>query len=290
MKASTKLLVTSLTLPLIAGAGAAMLRMQSNRMRALFERDLTLPGEDIAMTIGPDDTSAEAGTTSAPLDTHSEDLPALAVIGDSWIAGTGPGAPSPAALMGRGLSTLLGQRVRVRACTQPGARGEEMSAQIATVLADSRMRRSRSGSTAPRFAVISMGSADLVRPSVTHSGVAVFSSALNRLEREGGYRVVVLTCPNLGLLPGVRRPLRTILRRSSRVVSGSQWLMAVSSHALPISLNQVLSGTAQVGLLADSRRSPSPLGYKQIVAAVLARISADLDSQVLSTPNSEEQK
>ena len=288
MKASTKLLVTSLTLPLIAGAGAALLRMQSNRMRALFERDLTLPGEDIAMTIGPDDTSADAGTTSAPLDTHSEDLPALAVIGDSWIAGMGPGAP--AALMGRGLSTLLGQRVRVRACTQPGARGEEMSEQIATVLADSRMRRSRLGSAGPRFAVISMGSADLVRPSVTRSGVAVFSSALNRLEREGGYRVVVLTCPNLGLLPGVRRPLRTILRRSSRVVSGSQWLMAVSSHALPISLNQVLSGTAQVGLLADSRRSPSPLGYKQIVAAVLARISADLESQISSTPDSEEQK
>ena len=81
MKASTKLLVASLSLPLIAGAGAAVLRMQSNRMRDLFERDLNLPGEDIAMTIGPDDSSAEAGTTSAPLDTTSEDLPALVVVG-----------------------------------------------------------------------------------------------------------------------------------------------------------------------------------------------------------------
>lgn len=288
MKASTKLLVASLSLPLIAGAGVAMLRMQSNRMRDLFERDLNLPAEDIAMTIGPDHASTEAATASAPLDNHSEDLPALAVVGDSWIAKMGPGALSPAVLMGRGLSTLLGQRVRVRACTQPGARGEEMSAQIAAVLADSRMRRSRSGSAGPRFAVISMGSADLVRPSVTRSGVAVFSRALNRLEREGGYRVVVLTCPNLGLFPGVRRPLRTILRRSSRVVAGSQWLAAVSSHALPISLNQVLSGTAHVGLLADSRRNPSPLGYRQIVAAVLARISADLDAQILSTPDVQE--
>lgn len=290
MKASTKLLVASLSLPLIAGAGAAVLRMQSNRMRDLFERDLNLPGEDIAMTIGPDDSSAEAGTTSAPLDTHSEDLPALVVVGDSWIAKMGRGAPSPATLMGRGLSALLGQRVRVRACTQPGARGEEMSEHISAVLADSRMRRSRSGSAGPRFAVISMGSADIVRPSVYRSGVAVFSRALNRLEREGGYRVVVLTCPNLGLLPGVRRPLRTFLRRSSRVVSGSQWLMAVSSHALPISLNQVLSGTSRVGLLADSRRNPSPLGYKQIVASVLARIAADLDSHIVSTPDSEEHK
>lgn len=281
MKASTAWLLAALSIPAAIGVASAVLRFQASRMRTLFNADAALPATNIALTL--DAQAALPTDQQVPLEPNHEDLPALAIIGDSWLAGMGEGAPSPAHLIGAGLSQVTAQPVRVRAVARPAAGADDIHEQVSTILSDARMRRSRSRLNPPRYAVVSMGSADVIHPFIGSIGAPVFTRALNRLQHEGGYTVIVLTCPNLGLLPGVRRPLRTVLRRSSRVMSGSQWVAAVSTGALPISLNHTLSGTSHVGLLAPAGRYPSPLGYRQIAAAVLARILSDMNAEVVST-------
>lgn len=289
MKASTKWLLALTALPCAFGVATGVLRYQSHRMRMLFREDKHLASEhpsefDRAFTLDALTPSSVAHETILPLGDTDEDLPALAILGDSWLAGINTPSPahlaSPAYLIGRGLSRVTASRVRVRAVAQPAAAADDIYDQVSAVLSDRRMRRSRTGTPTVRYAILSMGSADVIHPLVGSLSGPVFSRALNRLQREGGYTVIVLTCPNLGLLPGVRRPLRTLLRRSSRVMSGSQWVMAVSARAHPISLNQTLSGTTQVGLLSAAGRYPSPLGYRQIAARVLDTILTDLDANV----------
>lgn len=283
MKSSARALVTVAALA-TAGGGSlfGLLRWQAGRLRAAYDLDARRRVPELAHLVDPHaDHSVPLGD---PKDT--EHLPALAVLGDSWLAGLSVGRrrKTPAVLMARGLASLVRSPVRVRALAQPSARAEDIGAQVDALLADPRMRKGRSGTSAVRYAVLSMGSADIVHPFTGSIGLPVLTSALNRLEREG-YRVFVLTCPNLGALPGVPRPLRTALRRSSRVLAGSQWLTTVSCGHVPLSTNETMSGTSRVGLVSRAGRYPSPLGYQFLAAFLVRRFAEDLDLPLLTSRN-----
>src|SRR5699024_11980652 len=84
---------------------------------------------------------------------------------------------------------------------------------------------------------------DIIHPIQATIGIPVLNHAINRLQREGRYTVFVLVCPNLGGLPGLRDPLKTSLRRTSRVLAGSQWLAALAARAIPLRATNSLSGT-----------------------------------------------
>lgn len=261
----------------LAGGVYGLMRLQSMRLRQAFD-------DDVAAAAVPQqsrlvDLSAPHSRALEDVDGDTEHLPALAVIGDSWLAGIGVGRRrrTPAMLIARGLAALTGQQVRLRSTAQAGARADDILTQVNSILADPLLRRSRIGAQPPRYAVIAMGSADVIHPITGSIGLPVLTTALNRLQREGGYRVIVLTCPNLGSLPGIPQPLRTQLRRSSRVLAGSQWMLAVSAGALPMSLNTVLSGTTKQSLIRTDGRYPTALGYAQLAAAVIQRITVDLE-------------
>ncbi len=267
-----------LAMPTAFAAGVyGLMRLQSMRLRQAFD-------DDVAAAAVPQqsrlvDLSAPHSRALEDVDGDTEHLPALAVIGDSWLAGIAVGRRrrTPAMLIARGLAALTGRPVRLRSTAQAGARADDILTQVNSILADPLLRRSRISAQPPRYAVIAMGSADVIHPITGSIGLPVLTTALNRLQREGGYTVIVLTCPNLGSLPGIPQPLRTQLRRSSRVLAGSQWMLAVSAGAIPMSLNTVLSGTTKQSLIRSDGRFPTPLGYAQLATAVIQRITVDLD-------------
>lgn len=262
----------------LVGAGTVLLRLQAGRLRKDFTdaanafdapgtRTISHPPR-FATAEAPVPPAAGSPTASQQPSPAASQQPsaALAVLGDSWIAGSAP--DDPARLLSRGLASLLGIPVRLTALAEPSARAEALITQVDRALADPHLS-ARGG---PRIAVISMGTADIVFPVVGSITLGVLSSALSRLEREG-FAVVVLCCPNLSSLPGIRNPLRTVLRRSSRVLAGSQWLAALAAGALPLSLTRILSGTAHTGLVDPSGQRPSELGRRQLAAAILREIA-----------------
>ncbi|SMY12359.1 G-D-S-L family lipolytic protein [Brevibacterium jeotgali] len=286
-KTAVGLLCTVAGPALLAGAASGLLRLQAGRLRRAFAaaadaqdapgtRMVSEPPAFLTDTAEPPltggsatddslDASAEGSPTAG---SAAEDSPAaaLAVLGDSWIAGSAPG--DPARLLSRGLAALLSTPVHLSAFAEPSARAEALITQVDRALADPHLR-TRGG---PRIAVISMGTADIVFPVTGSITLGVLSSALTRLDR-AGFAVVVLCCPNLSSLPGIRNPLRTVLRRSSRVLAGSQWLAALAAGALPLSVTRILSGTSHAGLVDPSGQRPSPLGRRQLAAAVLHEIA-----------------
>lgn len=243
----------------LGGAASGLLRLQAGRLRRAFAAAVDGSEAPGTRTVSQPPAFVADSSSDSP-------AAALAVLGDSWVAGSAPG--DPARLLGRGLASLLGVPVRLSAFAEPSARAEALITQVDRTLADPHLRVD----DGPRIAVISMGTADIVFPVTGSITLGVLSSALTRLDR-AGFAVVVLCCPNLSSLPGIRNPLRTVLRRSSRVLAGSQWLASLAVGALPLSLTRILSGTSHTGLLDPSGQRPSPLGRQQLAAAILHAIS-----------------
>ncbi len=292
-KTAVGLLCTVAVPTTLAAAASGLLRLQAGRLRRAFvaaadETEApgghwvsapgvgtgtstnTSTGTSTSSGTGAESSTGTGSSADPRADTSASasDVPyaALAVLGDSWIAGSAPG--DPPRLLSRGLASLLGTPVHLSAFAEPSARAEALITQVDRALADPHLRTA----SGPRIAVISMGTADIVFPVTGSITLGVLSSALTRLDR-AGFAVVVLCCPNLSSLPGIRNPLRTVLRRSSRVLAGSQWLAALAAGAVPLSVTRILSGTSHTGLVDPSGQRPSPLGRRQLASAVLHEIA-----------------
>ena len=287
MKNSWKaILAVGTTAGAAAGAGTGILRAQSKRVRRAFRADAQRRKYPHAAVVCDDGTRG-------PLSTEDSELPAVAVIGDSWLSGIGleTADDHPAVRIARGFSALTQSPVRLRSLAVPAVGATAIAAQVSELLADPTMERTPGGSQL-RLAVISMGTADVVHPVKGTIGLPILTNAINRLQVEGNYRVFVLTTPNLGGLPGLRNPVRTVLRRSSRVLAGSQTVAALSTNAVPISLTHLLSGTSRMSLLAPEGRYPSRFGSAQIASAIVTTVARVMDfptaiaqqSQPSSTP------
>lgn len=259
----------------IGASAAGLLRHQASSLRRGFDGDADRPFPSVAEAM-----PAPAGTVP-----DDEEPATLAVIGDSWVCGIGIDDPdaAPAMLIARGLARLLGTSVRVESTARPSALSDDLSAQVDEILRSGRL--SRQGSDSPRsdqrrFAIISIGTGDVIHPIHGPIGIPALNQAINRLQREGRYTVFVLVCPNLGGLPGLRDPLKTVLRRSSRVLAGSQWLAALSARAVPLQATGSLTGTTRKSLLNESGRFPSALGYAQLASTVLSAIAERIDAHI----------
>lgn len=248
----------------IGASAAGLLRRQASSLRRGFDADADRRHITVAEDVPPPGTD-------------DGDVASLAVIGDSWLCGVDIDDPAqtPAMLIARGLGRLLGTTVRVESTARPSALSDQLSAQVDEILRSSRLARqgAESWTQDRRFAIISIGTGDVIHPIHGPIGVPALTQAINRLQREGRYTVFVLVCPNLGGLPGLRDPLKTTLRRSSRVLAGSQWLAALSARAVPLLATGSLTGTTRKSLLNESGRFPSALGYAQLASTVLAPIA-----------------
>ena len=256
-----------------AGASAAgLLRHQAGSLRRSFDDDKNRRYSTFTEAI------------AAPRDNDDDDSAALAIIGDSWLCGVDVDPEqAPPTLIGRGLARILGTTVRVQTTARPSALSDDLHRQVDEVLRSPWLSRQLSDHWTEdrRFAIISIGTGDIIHPIQATIGVPVLNQAINRLQREGRYTVFVLVCPNLGGLPGLRDPLKTSLRRTSRVLAGSQWLAALAARAVPLRSTGSLSGTTRRSLLNGSGRFPSELGYAQLSSTLLSAIAERIDAPVV---------
>lgn len=256
-----------------AGASAAgLLRHQAGSLRRAFDEDKNRPHSTFDEAI------------AAPRHRDDDDSAALAIIGDSWLCGVDVDAEqAPPTLIGRGLARILGTTVRVQTTARPSALSDDLHRQVDEVLRSPWLSRqlSETWNDSRRFAIISIGTGDIIHPIQATIGIPVLTQAINRLQREGRYTVFVLVCPNLGGLPGLRDPLKTSLRRTSRVLAGSQWLAALAARAVPLRATNSLSGTKRKSLLNESGRFPSELGYAQLSSTLLAAIAERIEAPVV---------
>lgn len=255
----------------IGASAAGLLRAQAGTLRRAFDDDAARDHTALTEAIPP------------PKNHDDADSAALAIIGDSWLCGVGVDpVNSPPTLIGRGLARILGTTVRVQSTARPSALSDDLPGQIDEILRSTWLSRqlSETWSEQRRFAVISIGSGDIIHPIQATIGIPILNQAINRLQREGRYTVLVLVCPNLGGLPGLRDPLKTSLRRTSRVLAGSQWLSALAARAVPLRATGSLSGTTRKSLLNESGRFPSELGYAQLSSTVLAAVAERIDAPV----------
>ncbi|MGC2940338.1 MULTISPECIES: SGNH/GDSL hydrolase family protein [unclassified Brevibacterium] len=256
-----------------AGASAAgLLRHQAGSLRRSFDDDKNRRFSTFTEAI------------AAPRDHDDGDSAALAIMGDSWLCGVDVDPEqAPPTLIGRGLARMLGTTVRVQTTARPSALSDDLHRQVDEVLRSPWLSRQLSDqwSEDRRFAIISIGTGDIIHPIQATIGVPVLNQAINRLQREGRYTVFVLVCPNLGGLPGLRDPLKTSLRRTSRVLAGSQWLAALAARAVPLRSTGSLSGTTRRSLLNDSGRFPSELGYAQLSSTLLSAIAERIEAPVI---------
>ncbi|WP_353843919.1 SGNH/GDSL hydrolase family protein [Brevibacterium sp. RIT 803] len=259
----------------VVGVGASavgLLRHQAGALRKAFDDDAQRTYSTFAEAVAP------------PRNYDDEDSAALAIIGDSWLCGIDVDDPTlaPPHLIARGLGRILGTTVRVQSTARPSALSEDLPRQVDEILRSAWLSRQLSDSWTEqrRFAIISIGTGDIIHPIHGTIGIPVLNQAINRLQREGRYTVFVLVCPNLGGLPGLRDPLKTSLRRTSRVLAGSQWLAALAARATPLRATGSLSGTTRRSLLNESGRFPSTMGYAQLSSTVLAAIADRIEAPV----------
>ena len=144
--------------------GTVQLRLQSARLRTAVEQDGRRPVPQPALRV---DRSTGRGIPLVE-SRADEDLPAVAVLGDSWVAGLDVGSRrrTQGMLIARGVARLVGEDVRLRVVAAPSAGADDLLGQVSAVLTDRRMRRSRTGGGEPRYAVVSVSYTHLTLPTI----------------------------------------------------------------------------------------------------------------------------
>lgn len=199
----------------------------------------------------------------------------LLLLGDSIAAGLG--AVSPADTLGAELAARLAKKahrtVVLHTAAQVGAESSMLRSQLAGLPVGYR----------PDVAVVIVGGNDVthrVRVSISRRHLVEAIDALHDL----GARVVVGTCPDLGALPALPQPLRTLASRGSRQLAAMQLEAATERGAFAVTLAQVVGPffLAQPdAMFAIDRFHPSGAGYRRTAKALLPSILTALGHEAL---------
>ncbi len=186
----------------------------------------------------------------------------LAVVGDSSAAGYGVqrARDTTGALLASGIAEHFRRPVDLRCTALVGAVSGELARQVARAL------RHR-----PDLAVILIGANDVTHRVKVPMSVGYLADAV-RVLRRAGAEVVVCTCPDLGTIRPIRRPLRWLARRWSRDLAAAQTVAAVEAGARTVSLGDLLGprfDSAPDTLFAADRFHPSVEGYVMAASAIL---------------------
>ena len=190
------------------------------------------------------------------------------LLGDSTMVGYGVRKveETPSALIGIGLSHVLGRPVQIRNESVVGARSRDLHSQIDAAADD-----------APQIAVILVGANDITHQVPAKRSARRLASAVRRL-RAMGTEVIVGSVPDFGTIKPLPVPLRTVCRYWSRHLAKRQTVAAVGAGASVVSLADVLEPLFLVkgdALFGDDRFHPSADGYATmssfLVAAAVAQ-------------------
>lgn len=194
----------------------------------------------------------------------------LLLLGDSIAAGLG--AEMPSHTPGARLAKYVAKRAQVSVRLTTGARvGSETSGlrdQLAALPAAYRAD----------VAVIIVGGNDVTHRVPVGDSVRQLEDAVRDLQRQGT-KVVVGTCPDLGMLQPVPQPLRTLGSRASRSLAAAQTEAVLALGARAVSLSDVVGPffiTNPDEMFSLDRFHPSSMGYKRTAKAVLPSVLAAL--------------
>ncbi|MFD0804445.1 GDSL-type esterase/lipase family protein, partial [Streptomonospora algeriensis] len=130
----------------------------------------------------------------------------------------------------------------------------------------------------PDLAVIFIGANDIIRRRRPAEAVGHLREVVRELVG-AGTAVVVGTCPDLGTVQPIGRPLRTIVRRASRQLAAAQTIAVVEEGGRTVSLSDLLASdflAQPEEFFGPDRFHPSAKGYAYAAAAVLPSACAAL--------------
>ena len=239
------------------GLGAAAIGLLSGETKVAYAR--------IPKTKQPPPASTGLWCADG-VDEHRSAL-RFAVLGDSMAAGIGvrDAADTLAAQLARGLSAAAQRPVRLTNVAVVGSRSAGLRAQMDAL------------PQMPDLALVLVGANDVTRHLRTREAVRHLELAVHRLQLHGA-RVVVGTCPDLGLVRPIPAPLRRYVHLHSRALSRAQFTAARRAGARPVDLHGPLAaafGTDHRMSSAD-RYHPSALGYHAAARLLLPSLAESL--------------
>jgi len=193
----------------------------------------------------------------------------LAVLGDSTAAGYGTRSrdETPGALLATWIADATARPVRLTCPAMVGAVSAWLPAQVETVL-----------QRGADLAIIFIGANDVTTNRGGAAAVGHLYDSVRTL-RAAGAEVVVATCPDLGTVRPIRRPLRWLARRWSRQLAAAQTIAVVRAGGRTVSLVDLLGpqfDAAPERMFGADRFHPSVEGYRAAAAAVLPSALAAL--------------
>ena len=202
---------------------------------------------------------------------HDGPLLHLLMLGDSGACGYGVEhvRQTPGVMLAAGLAECAGRPVRLTRVATVGARSSDLSAQVA-VAADAGLPVD--------VAVLMVGANDVTHRVRPPTAVRHLDHAVRRL-RDLGAEVVVGTCPDLGTVEPIPKPLRWIARRASRQLAAAQTIAVVEAGGRSVSLGDLLGpefAASPAEMFGPDRFHPSPAGYGAVATALLPSVCASL--------------
>ncbi|CAN5167046.1 MAG: SGNH/GDSL hydrolase family protein [Nocardioides sp.] len=186
----------------------------------------------------------------------------LLVIGDSIAAGLGSdsGSGTLGARLARYVSKATGRAVTLRTAAVVGSETWQLADQLDGL---------PPGYSAD-VAIIVVGGNDVTHRIPVAESIRHLAEAIDRL-RANGTEVVVGTCPDLGALPALQQPLRSLASRASRQLAAAQRRTAVERGAHAVTLATV-AGPFFVAnpheMFSVDQFHPSAQGYKHVAKAL----------------------
>lgn len=205
---------------------------------------------------------------------YGADLPGepvrFVMLGDSSAAGYGARLPreTVAAVIAAGLAERLGRPVLMRCLAVVGARSPDLPPQVEGAL-----------ELSPDIVVICVGGNDVTHRVPVQDSIRFLVDAVTAL-RAAGAQVVVGTCPDLGTIRPLQRPLRWLAKLWSRQLAAAQTVGVIEAGGRTVSLANLLAPAFYQDperLFAWDRFHPSSEGYAAAAGALLPTVAAALD-------------
>ncbi|MEV6489436.1 SGNH/GDSL hydrolase family protein [Actinoplanes sp. NPDC051633] len=201
----------------------------------------------------------------------------MVILGDSTAAGYGVHRPreTPGALFATGVSRRLRRPVRLHRVAVVGAMSAGLPYQVDAAL-----------EYEPEIALIMIGGNDVTHASGFAAAAKHLGDAVRRL-REAGCKVVVGTCPDIGAIQPIKRPLRWLARRWSRQLAALQTVAVVAAGGSTVSIGDLLGRQFEADptrMFGADRFHPSVEGYARAAAVMMPTLMAVLGEDDRSTP------
>ncbi|MGH3782921.1 MAG: SGNH/GDSL hydrolase family protein [Pseudonocardiaceae bacterium] len=254
------------------GAAYGMLSQQGRRAR----RNIMIPGwfpfraDGVYLPdgTGPHSPSAPAVAMHAGPAGRSPVL-YLAMLGDSLAAGLGVDQPEqlPGVVLARGLAEDSGRPVQLDTLAICGCTSRRLAGQVDAALINP-----------PHAALVMIGANDVTRKIPPWESARLLGEAVSRL-RAAGTTVIAGTCPDLGTIPQIPQPLRSIAHTSSRALARLQQDAIRGAGGLPVSLAQLLARDFRTQpdiLFGRDHFHPSTAGYETACSVLLPTLCSAL--------------